>query len=232
MRSMRVLVVDDDEETRALVGAALVRERCEVVSAGSAGDALEIAGRARFDVIVLDLMLGTRSGLDVCARLRERGIETPILFLSARGAVDARVEGLEAGADDYLRKPFALKELSARVRALGRRGPGLRTERLRVVRATLDFAARRGEVEGREVPITAREWDLLRVLADARGRVVPFDQVLERAWGEASERSRASLEVIVARVRRKLASGSGEASPLRTVRGVGYALEIDRDGAP
>ncbi len=229
---MRVLVVDDDEETRELVGAALAREGYELELAGSATGAAERAHAGRFDVIVLDVMLGTDSGLELCARLRADGIETPILFLSARGAVDARVDGLEAGGDDYLRKPFALKELCARVRALGRRGPSLRSDRWRVAHITLDFAARRAEVEGRVVPITAREWDLLRVLADARGRVVPFEEVLERAWGDVSARSRASLDVIVARLRRKLARSVGsEPSALRTVRGSGYALDADRDEA-
>lgn len=225
---MRVLVVDDDEETRELVSAALIREGYELVSVASATDALARAATSRFDVFVLDVMLAGESGLDLCARLRERGVESPILFLSARGAVDARVEGLEAGGDDYLRKPFAIKELCARVRALGRRGPGLRPDRFRAGHVTIDFAARRAEIGDREVPVTSREWDLLRVLADARGHVVPFEDVLERAWGEVSDRSRASLDVIVARLRRKLAPREG-VSMLRTVRGVGYVLDVDRE---
>lgn len=228
---MRVLVVDDDEETRELVGAALAREGYELVLVGSSTAALASVRDQRFDVLVLDVMLGTESGLALCARLRADGVETPILFLSARGAVDARVEGLEAGGDDYLRKPFALKELLARVRALGRRGPSLRSERWRLGPLTIDFAARRAEVAGREVPVTAREWDLLRVLADARGRVVPFEEVLELAWGEASPGARASLDVLVARLRRKLAHDALERPWLRTARGVGYALELERDEA-
>lgn len=220
---MRVLVVDDDEETRELVAAALVREGFDADLAASGREAGERARSGRFDVVVLDVMLGGESGLDVCAALRRDGVETPILFLSARGAVDARIEGLDAGGDDYLPKPFALAELCARVRALGRRGPGLRPERLRVGALVLDFAARRAQHAGKLVPVTAREWELLRVLGDARGRVVAFDDVLERAWGEASERSRASLEVLVARLRKKLV-------PIRTVRGVGYVLEPDPEG--
>jgi DNA-binding response OmpR family regulator len=224
---MRVLVVDDDEETRELVGAALAREGYELELAATAERALERVTVGRFDVVVLDVMLGSESGLALCARLRAEGIETPILFLSARGTVDARVDGLEAGGDDYLRKPFAIKELSARVRALARRGPSLRPEQWRVGHVTLDFATRRAEVEGREVPVTAREWELLRVLADARGRVVPFEQVLEQAWGDVSSRARASLDVLVARLRKKLAKEEGDRSVLRTVRGVGYALGAD-----
>jgi len=228
---MRVLVVDDDEETRELVGAALAREGYELASSSSAVDALRIATAETFDVLVLDVMLGRDSGLDLCAQLRSNGVETPILFLSARGAVDARVEGLEAGGDDYLRKPFALKELCARVRALARRAPGIKRDRVRAGGLVLDFAARRASRAGRSVPITAREWDLLRVLGDARGMVVPFEDVLERAWGEVNERSRASLDVIVARLRRKLAA-KDEAMPLRTVRGVGYVLDAERESGP
>jgi two-component system response regulator PrrA len=228
---MRVLVVDDDEETRELVGAALAREGYELSSASSATEALRVASSETFAVIVLDVMLGRESGLDLCARLRESGVETPILFLSARGAVDARVEGLEAGGDDYLRKPFALKELCARVRALARRAPGIKRDRMRAGKLVFDFAARRASRADRPVPITAREWDLLRVLADARGAVVPFEDVLERAWGEVNERSRASLDVIVARLRRKLAA-KDEAMPLRTVRGVGYVLDAARETNP
>ncbi len=217
---MRVLVVDDDEETRELVGAALAREGWETVLAASEVDARRQASAAHFDVLVLDVMLGPGSGLALCAGLRRDGIETPILFLSARGTVDARVHGLDAGGDDYLPKPFALKELCARVRALGRRGAALRPDRVVLGALVLDFATRKALHEDRAVPVTAREWDLLRVLADARGRVVPFEDVLERAWGEPSERARASLEVIVARLRKKLV-------PIRTVRGVGYALEAE-----
>jgi two-component system response regulator PrrA len=226
---MRVLVVDDDEETRELVGAALAREGHELALAATSERALALADGSAFDVIVLDVMLGSSSGLVLCARLRELGVESPILFLSARGAVDARVEGLEAGGDDYLRKPFALKELSARVRALGRRGPSLRPERFKAGSVVLDFASRRAELAGREVPITAREWELLRVLADAKGRVVSFEQVLERAWGDVSTGTRASLDVLVARLRRKLARGASQPSILRTVRGVGYTLDLDLD---
>ena len=227
MHAMRVLVVDDDEETRELVGAALTREGHELELVGSPERARERTSAAHFDVVVLDVMLGTASGLELCARMRADGMQAPILFLSARGAVDARVEGLEAGGDDYLRKPFALKELAARVRALGRRGPSLRPDRWRSGDVALDFGARRAHVAEREVPITAREWELLRVLSEAQGRVVSFEQVLERAWGDVSPGARASLDVLVARLRRKL--GSGSRPLLRTVRGVGYALDSDRD---
>ena len=223
---MQVLVVDDDEETRELIGGALRSDGHASVLVASAPAATKALTVAAFDVVVLDVMLDGMSGLDLCGQLRRRGVHTPILFLSARGSVHARVDGLDAGADDYLTKPFAVRELLARVRALGRRGAHAPLRTVRAASVTLSFDARRAEVSGVEVPITAREWDLLRVLAEAQGRVVAFDDILERAWGEATERARASLEVIVSRLRRKL-QGSEGGTALRTVRGLGYALEIE-----
>ncbi|WAS90581.1 response regulator transcription factor [Nannocystis punicea] len=223
---MHVLIVDDDEETLELVASTLRREGHRSTLATGPGEALSAVSEAEFDVIVLDVMLGDASGLELCGELRRRGVQTPILFLSARGTVGARVDGLDAGADDYLPKPFALRELVARLHALGRRGPSLRPTVLRAGAVQLDFTARKAFVSGREVPVTAREWDVLRVLADARGRVVSFDDILARSWGEASERTRASLEVIMSRLRRKLDAGD-ERELVRTARGLGYALELE-----
>lgn len=222
---MRVLVVDDDEETLELIGGALAREGQTATLADGPDAALRAIERQAFDVIVLDVMLESSSGLDLCSHLRRQGVQTPILFLSARGSVRARVEGLDVGGDDYLPKPFALGELLARVRALGRRGPALRPTTLCIGALTIDFDARRALAGGRELPITAREWDVLRVLADGRGRLVAFDDILERAWGDASDRARASLEVIVSRLRRKLDGPAGR-PVVRTARGFGYALEV------
>jgi two-component system OmpR family response regulator len=223
---MQVLIVDDDEETRELVGTALRREGHRPRLVGGFAEALVAIAGERFEVIVLDVMLGAASGLELCAEIRRRGVQTPILFLSARGAVGARVDGLDAGADDYLAKPFAVRELLARVRALGRRGPSLRPTVIRRGELQLDFAARKAFVAGLEVPITLREWDVLGVLVDARGRVVAFDEILERAWGEVSEGNRASLDVIVSRLRRKL-DPDGQRGLVRTSRGLGYSLESD-----
>ncbi|MDC0716211.1 response regulator transcription factor [Nannocystis bainbridge] len=223
---MHVLIVDDDEETLELVASTLRREGHRSTPATGPEEALRAVAAGEFDVIVLDVMLGQASGLELCAELRRREVQAPILFLSARGTVGARVDGLDAGGDDYLPKPFAVRELLARIRALGRRGPSLRPSVLRAGEVLLDFTARKAFVAGREVPVTAREWDVLRVLADARGRVVSFDDILERSWGEVSEKTRASLEVIMSRLRRKLDAGS-ERGLVRTVRGFGYALELE-----
>jgi len=222
---MRVFVLDDDDETRELVGCALTRDGHRVTAVRSFDEAIAFLNSSPFDVLVLDVMLDGGSGLDLCAQIRAHGIETPALFLSARGAVRARVEGFEAGGDDYLAKPFAVKELVARVRALGRRGPALRPSTAVLGSVTLDFARRQARASSQPIALTAREWDVLELLADARGRVVPFDTLLERAWGDATEKSRASLSVIVSRLRHKLASVEDQ-SVVRTVQGVGYALEL------
>src|SRR5262249_54940756 len=148
----------------------------------------------------------------------------PILMLTAVGDVASRVLGLDAGADDYLAKPFALAELRARVTALGRRGPLTRARVVRVGPIAIDREARRVTVDGRAVPLTAKELAIVDVLAARRGRVVAREALVESVWGETTESAEASLEVLVARIRRKL-GGAGAA--LRTLRGLGYALDWD-----
>lgn len=221
---MRILVLDDDEETLEVVQRALEREGHAVVAVRTPADATQSLDGATFDLLVLDVMLDGASGLEFCTQLRADGLEAPILFLSARGAVNARIDGLDAGGDDYLPKPFALRELVARVRALGRRGPAVRAMVMTIGELTLEFDARRATVRGEDLPVTQREWDILRVLADARGRIVPFDVLLDRVWGDATESARASLEVILSRFRKKLERVTTQ-TVIRTVRGAGYALE-------
>lgn len=221
---MNVLVVEDDAETSAFVSRALTRERMRVTTAADCAQAEGAMVAADFDVLVLDVMLPDGSGLDLCRRLREASSAVPVLFLSAKGAVSARVEGLSAGGDDYLPKPFALRELVARVRALGRRGPLLRPNRTIVGDVSIDLHARRAERNGAELPLTAREWAILELLLARQGRVVTFDEMLETLWGETSERTRASLEVIMTRLRRKLRGGAADGI-IVTVRGVGYRLD-------
>ncbi len=223
---MNLLLVDDDAETLELVGRAFTREGHRVALATSLAAAREQLEGHTFDVIVLDVMLSDGSGLDFCAALREEGSATPILFLSARGTVSSRVDGLEAGGDDYLPKPFALRELTARVKALGRRGARLEPNEARVGAVTFDFARRHATRDSVEVPLTAREWDVILALAGRRGRAMSYDDLLEAAWGESTEAARASLEVIVARLRRKLDPADG-ASVIRTMRGFGYSLAAD-----
>lgn len=224
---MHVLVLDDDAETRELIAGALARDGFEVTAVATPSEvAVAIASSPQpFALIVLDVMLSDgASGLDVCRELRARGVRTPVLFLSARGAVESRVQGLEVGADDYVVKPFAVRELVLRARALARRGDARDGGTFASGTLTLDFDRRVARAGTAALPITAREWDVLRVLAMAEGRVVTTEDLLERVWGTADDGARASLEVIVSRIRRKLDPAAGR-SILRTVRGVGYALE-------
>jgi DNA-binding response OmpR family regulator len=171
------------------------------------------------DLLVLDLGLPDGSGLDLCRELRHQERAVPILILTARTQVDLRVEGLDAGADDYLTKPFALEELRARVRALGRRGPVSRSFFHIYCDVTLDFAGRRAQRGDREVPVTSREWAILEVLATRAGRITTRSDLLDIVWGETSESAGNSLEVLVARLRKKFG-----AEIIKTLRGEGYSL--------
>src|SRR4051812_4629276 len=174
---MRILVVDDHPETRALVARHLERRAHGVAGVGTCEDALAALEREAFDVMVLDVMLPDGSGLDLCAKLRARRFDIPILLLTARGAVRSRVEGLDAGADDYLGKPFALSELHARVTALARRGPRLRERVVTVGPIAIDLEARRVRVNDRTIPLTAKELSIMGFLATRRGRVVTRDEL-------------------------------------------------------
>jgi len=171
------------------------------------------------DLVVLDLVLPDGSGLELCRELRKDEKSLPILILTARTPVEHRVEGLDAGADDYLTKPFALPELRARVRALGRRGTISRSFLHVHQDVTLDLAGRRATRAGADVPVTAREWAILELLANRAGRVTTRGELLDIVWGEASESAGNSLEVLVGRLRKKLGSDM-----IKTLRGAGYSL--------
>jgi two-component system, OmpR family, response regulator len=216
---MRILLVDDHAEVLELVSRALSRDGHVVLTAGSAGAAREQLGRAAIDLLVLDLGLPDGSGQALCKQLRHEGFAAPILVLTAQSAVSSRVESLDAGADDYLSKPFALAELRARVRALGRRSQTVRAYTYDRAGVSLDFSARRATIEGREAPITAREWSILELLASGRGRVISRSELLDSVWGEITDASSASLDVLIGRIRRKLSSDL-----VRTIRGEGYAF--------
>jgi len=214
-----VLVVDDHAELLAVVGSALEGDGHRVVPAGSIAQANAALAAERFDVIVLDDALPDGSGVDVCRTFREGGLHTPILILTAHASVRQKVRGLDAGADDFLGKPFAVAELRARVRALGRRAASDPTASWSKDGVELDFSKRRALVSGREVPLTAREWQILALLVSARGRLVSRARILEDVWGDDRGTAAASLDVLMARIRKKLGSEF-----VRTLRGEGYAL--------
>ncbi len=218
---MRVLIVDDEDEVLDLLARTLRRDGHEPLTAATKQQALAKLETCSVDVIVLDVALPDGSGIDVCRIIRGAGNGTPVLLLTAHAAVPERVAGLDAGADDFLGKPFAISELRARIRALGRRGPELRPVEIRCGNAFLDFRSRRAEKSGVEVPLTAREWSLIELLASRSGRFVARSEIMEVVWSGDTEAT-ASLEVLVGRIRRKL----GE-NILRTMRGHGYALGKD-----
>ncbi len=217
----RVLVVDDDPAVRSAVARAL-RVDYEVDEAADGAEALAQHSTAAADAIVLDLLMPELDGLEVCRSLRRREDPVPILVVTARDAVSDRVEGLDAGADDYLVKPFAVEELRARVRALLRRtgsGDGV----LRFADVSLDPATRQAERGGRRIHLTRTEFNLLELFLRNPRQVLTRSQIYERVWGYDFGATSNALWVYVGYLRRKLEE-SGEARLLHTVRGVGYAL--------
>jgi two-component system OmpR family response regulator len=219
-----VLIVEDDAATRRVVEEALQADGHRVIVVGRCEEARQALQAGGVAAAVLDVWLPDGNGIDLCSELRRAGVRVPVLMLTARTDVGSRVKGLDAGADDYLGKPFALSELRARLRALLRRGaPEAREPILERGRVRIDFARRQAWAGRSEIPLTRREIDVLERLFWAKGRAVQRDDLLEELWGRATPETMASLEVIVARLRRKLDEGAG--TPLiRTLRGYGYAL--------
>jgi two-component system, OmpR family, response regulator MprA len=221
---VRILVVDDEPAVREAVDRALRLEGYETELAADGAQALEALADRAPDALVLDLLMPRVDGLEVCRRLRAAGDHTPVLVLTARDAVPDRVRGLDAGADDYLVKPFALEELLARLRALLRRGGGgERTETLRYADLELDtlgHTVRRGR---RPIELTRTEFLLLELFLHHPRQVLTRSQIFERVWGYDFGPGSNSLEVYVGYLRRKL-EADGEPRLLQTVRGVGYVL--------
>ena len=222
-RPVRVLVVEDDEEIAQVLQRALRLEGYEVKVAGDGVQALDDVHAFLPDLIVLDLGLPRLDGIDVARRLRRDEDDTPILMLTARDALDSRVEGLDVGADDYLVKPFERQELLARLRALLRRRPPRGMAPLRVGDLTLNpdtHEVRRGD---REIELTQREFELLEYLMRNERLVVSRDTLLEDVWGYVTPGETNTVDVFVSNLRRKL-EASDEPRLLHTVRGAGYVL--------
>lgn len=226
MEADKVLVVEDDPDVRAALTRALSFEGYDVAIAEDGGRALASVLHDPPDVIVLDVMMPFVDGLEACRRLRARGDETPILMLTALGSVSDRVDGLDAGADDYLAKPFALEELLARIRALLRRSGGDVSEVLSFADLEMNLGTRVVTRAGEPVPLTKTEFDLLEVLLRGGGRVATRDQIYRDVWGFDFETSSNSLDVYVGYLRRKTEAG-GASRLIHTVRGVGYTLRDD-----
>jgi two-component system OmpR family response regulator len=219
MSAMRVLIVEDERKLADLLARGLREEGHAADLAARGEDAVWMAEAAPFDVIVLDVMLPGLDGFGVCRRLREREIWTPVLMLTARDAVEDRVAGLDAGADDYLVKPFAFDELLARLRALTRRVPNERPTMLNVGELRLDPSARRVWREDVELELSGKEFTLLELFLRNAGSVLSRDQLLDGAWDMSFERRSNVIDVYVRNLRGKIGRDA-----IETVRGVGYRL--------
>jgi DNA-binding response OmpR family regulator len=221
---MRVLVVEDEKKTAAFIRKALQSESFAVDVVGNGDDALAAAMATPFDAIVLDIMLPGRDGISVLKQLRARKNSAPVLLLSARGEVNERVEGLNAGADDYLPKPFELAELIARVRALTRRGGENKSTTLRVADLLLDTLTHKAQRGGATIELTSREYRLLEFLMRSAGRLCGRMMILEKVWDYDFDPGTNLVDVYVRRLREKI-DASFEPKLLHTVRGSGYVLK-------
>lgn len=221
-----VLVVDDDPALRTAIARALTLDGYRVAAVGDGRKALDAIATSRPEAVVLDLMMPVVGGLEVCRRLRGAGDRIPILVLTARDQVGDRVQGLDAGADDYLVKPFALEELQARLRALLRRardGPDEPGGTLSCADLVLDPEGHVAQRGTRALDLTRTEFALLELLLRNSGRVLTREVIMDRVWGYEMEPSSNSLEVFIGYLRRKTEAG-GEPRLIHTVRGVGYQL--------
>jgi DNA-binding response OmpR family regulator len=224
---MRILVVEDERKVAAFVRQGLVEEGHVVEVAADGEAALDaVAGGPPYDLVVLDVMLPKRDGLSVLKTLRARRVQAPVLLLTARDGVADKVAGLDAGADDYLAKPFAFEELLARVRALLRRGRGAAEPVLRLEDLSLDPATRLVVRGGRRISLTAREYALLEYFLRNTGRVLTRPMITQHVWGMDFDPESNIVDVYVGYLRRKI-DADGEPRLLQTVRGAGYSLSAE-----
>jgi DNA-binding response OmpR family regulator len=222
---MRLLVIEDDRELLSILQRGFTDEGVQLTTAADYDEGLMQALLAEFDVIVLDLMLPGGSGFELCQHIRGEGITTPVLMLTARAAVDDRVRGLEGGADDYLTKPFAFRELLARVRALARRPSALMEDRFELADLRVDLRSRYVARGDRPIRLSAKEWDLLEFFIRHVDLVVNRASISAYVWDENHDPFSNVLEVLIGRLRRKIDDGF-ERKLIHTVRGAGYRLGI------
>jgi DNA-binding response OmpR family regulator len=227
---VRVLVVEDERKLAQILASALQAEHYDVLVAPTGDEGFARANAEVFDLVVLDLMLPGRSGLDILQTLRQRNIETPVLILTARDGLDDRVRGLDLGADDYLVKPFAFPELLARIRALLRRGRPSDVLRLKAADLELDLVTRRAVRGGRLLELTNREFELLEYLLRHQGHHVSREMLVREVWKEPRRAKPLDnvIDVQMTRLRKKVDTEGGERL-IHTVRGVGFVL---REGEP
>ena len=221
---MRILVVEDEAVAAAVLAKGLREHSYAVDVAGDGDAAFEQATINDYDLLILDVLLPGMNGLELCGRLRTEGVVAPVLMLTARGEPDQRVEGLDAGADDYLAKPYHFPELLARVRALLRRGPALASPVIEIDDLTVDTQARRVQRAGRPIQLTTKEYGLLEYLARRRGEIVGRADIAEHVWDDSFDPMSNLIEVYVQRLRRKI-DDDRDVKLIHTRRGSGYTLD-------
>lgn len=221
---MKVLVVEDDRTVGQFVQRGLEEQRIQVDLVGDGPEALSAASQAPYDLIVLDLRLPGLSGTEVLRTLRDRGVATPVLVLTAQDALESKVQALRIGADDYVTKPFALEELLARVEALGRRPKAISPPVLQVGDLAIDTGSRDVRRGGRPIELTPKEYAVLEYLARNRERVLSRTLITEYAWGYHFDPGTNIVDVVITRLRKKVDHGHAH-KLIHTVRGVGYVLK-------
>jgi two-component system copper resistance phosphate regulon response regulator CusR len=226
---MRILVVEDEREAAAVLARGLREQAFAVDVVHDGPQALEQASINEYDLVVLDLMLPGMSGMEVCRQLRAANLAVPILMLTARGEPDHRVAGLDAGADDYLPKPYHFPELLARIRALLRRGPSLASAVLSIDDLSVDTRARRVTRAGESIALTTKEYALLDYLARRQGDVVSRTEIAEHVWDDSFDPMSNVIEVYIQRLRRKIDDGR-TMKLIHTRRGTGYVLTPQSEG--
>src|SRR6266705_2427203 len=226
---LRILVVEDEAKVARALREGLQREKYEVVVAPTGEEGFFLVNAEEFDLVILDLMLPGRDGLQVLSTLRKRGLQTAVLILTARDAIEDRVQGLDKGADDYLVKPFAFPELLARVRALLRRGRAEQPPLLRLADLEMDVMARKAKRGGHSLELTAREFELLEYLLRHKEQIVSREMVARGVWKEVARATPLDnvMDVHINRLRRKV-DEPFDRKLIHTVRGVGFVLREER----
>jgi two-component system copper resistance phosphate regulon response regulator CusR len=223
---MRILVVEDEEKLAGIIARGLRAENYSVDIALTAGDGLHRATTGHFDLIILDLLLPDFSGTSLLRQLRQLKQEVPVLVLTARGELDAKVENFEAGADDYLTKPFAFAEFLMRVRALLRRGPATKASQIRVGDLEIDRLTHQVRRAGQRIELSPKEYGLLEYFVLNAGRVLSRSMIIDRVWDQSFEGLTNIVDVYVRQLRRKI-DEDFEPKLIRTVRGLGYSIGVD-----
>jgi len=225
---MRILIVEDDKKVGAFLEKGLKEEQYAVDICRDGEEAMELAVLNPYDAIVLDIMLPKKDGFAVCRDLRQRGLLTPILMLTAKDTVEDKVAGLTEGADDYLTKPFSFEELLARIRALLRRSQDYKTKVLKVGDLELDPARRQATRSGKKIPLTGKEYALLEYMMRNKGRILTESMIIEHVWDMNYEGTSNIVNVYINYLRKKIDEGA-PVKLIQTVRGYGYTIDESRE---